>query len=273
MLTLIDTHCHLEMAEFDSDRLRVLGRAKKANVRLMITIGSSHEGSLRCVELAGEHEEVFATMGVHPFEAERWYSGSEGAKRWREHLDTWSTILKDQPRIVGIGECGLDRSRELVDMRAQRSVFEDQLLFAKENALPVVLHIRDAHKEAMEVLRRHSDIRAVVHCFTGTLDDAKRYVEEFGYRVSFTGIVTFGDRKIGELLDVVRWLPSERMMIETDAPYIAPVPYRGARNEPAYVVEVAKAIARLRNESPEEVAEYTTANAKSFFSLPLLSLE
>ena len=281
---LIETHAHLDYPEFAADFDDVLRRATAAGVTLIITIGTSIESSRRAIELAEKHANVLAVIGVHPTTV------LESADNVIDPLRE----LARSPRVVAIGETGLDYHRlpskepdtekstrvvralqsetdEEIETgiedgaykEKQASLFEQQLDLAAELGLNVVVHQRDAWDDTLELMQPYTGkLRGVFHCFGGTFDQAQEILEQ-GHLVSFTGIVTF--KNGADVLEVATRVPLDKFMVETDCPYLAPVPYRGKRCEPAYTRLVADEIARARNVSVDEIARATTATAEGFF--------
>ena len=250
-----DSHCHLTDAAFEPDRGDAIARALAAGVGGMMTICSDAEGIDAVVALAGAHPEVWGTAGIHPHEARR---GSPAAlARVREALER-------EPRLRAVGECGLDYHYDHSPRDVQREVFRAQLELAAAVDRPVVVHCREAEADVAHLIREHKGaVRGVMHCFSGGAELLEVGLDA-GWYVSFAGIVSFKKYEGGELL---RSVPRDRLLVETDSPYLAPVPYRGKRNEPAHVVRVAEAVARLRDEPVDEVARYTSANARTFFGI------
>lgn len=257
---LIDTHAHLDFPEYSQDLADVLQRARAAGVTRTISIGCDVASSQRAVALAEQHEGVFAVVGIHPNAAH------ETGPGWLEKI----RALAAHPRVVAIGECGLDwhwlpetgvEERKAV----QRSVFAAQLDLAAELGRNVVVHQRDCWDECVEAIRPFTGrLAAVFHCFGGTPAQADA-VLALGHLVSFTGIVTF--KNAAQVRESARQVPVDRFFLETDAPYLAPVPYRGRRCEPTHVRDTAECIARERGLSLGELARLTTANAEAFFRL------
>ena len=254
---LIDTHCHLDAPRFDEDRADVMERARAAGVRRMVTIGCDEESSRRALGLAATHDDVWATVGVHPHEAA---AAPEG-------FDETLEALSRHERCVAIGECGLDYYYDHSPRERQREVFARQVALARRVRKPLVIHVRDAWSATLDVLHAEGarDAGGVIHCFSGSLEDAERSLE-LGFYLSIPGIVTF--KSPGDLPEVVKRVPLDRLLVETDSPYLAPVPYRGKRNEPAYVLEVARKVAELREMPLEELIEATGKNARALFGLP-----
>ncbi len=253
-LTFIDSHAHLEWDSYKTDFDEMLARAYAAKVELILNIGTTLEHSKKGIELASKHKHIFATVGIHPHEV----------KSVPQNYLAELKKMAEYPKVKAIGEIGLDYFYEHSDRKTQLKCFEEQVALAKELKLPLSIHCRDAFKDAFEVLDRVGYSNGVFHCFTGTWEEAQTAVEK-GFYISISGIVTF--KKSTILQDVVRHLPIEKMLIETDAPFLAPEPHRGKRNEPAYVRYTAQKIADLKNLSLEEVATITTQNATKVFSL------
>jgi TatD DNase family protein len=258
----LDSHCHLAASEFDVDRDAVLERAAELGVDAFIAIGSGYgiAGNARAVKLAAADPRVFATVGVHPHEAV-------------ELDDDARALLEDlieQPRVVAVGECGLDYHYMNSERDVQRAVFAEQVATARSRRMPVAIHVRgdepNAYEELLEIwlAEGRGELEGVLHCYTGTLEFARRAIEA-GFYVSFSGILTFKNDR--GLRDVAKQLPLERLMVETDAPLLAPEGFRGRRNEPARVSLVGETLAALHGKPVEEVARFTTRNARALFRL------
>ena len=255
-IEFVDTHCHLADEAFDEDRDAVVERARAAGVTRIVAVGGGGpiEASEKSAELAAADPALRATAGIHPHDARTYDDATEARIE----------ALLARPEVVAVGETGLDYYYDHSPREVQRRALAHHLGLAERHGLPVVLHCRDAEDDLIEVLRseRRPPISGVVHCFTGDYDAARCYLD-LGLHISVTGIVTFN--KAADLRDVVRRLPLERLMVETDSPYLAPVPHRGRRNEPAYVAAVACCLAELLAVSPKDVAAATTKNALSLF--------
>ncbi len=259
----LDSHCHVTADAFAEDRAEVLARAVDDGVEALIAIGAGYgvAHNRRALELAEADPRVFATVGVHPHDA------SELDDAGRRELAGWLS----HPRVVGVGECGLDYHYMNSDREVQRAVFAEQLGWARERDLPVSLHVRgdepNAFDEMLEIWNAEGGgrLEGVLHCYTGSLDFARRAIE-VGLYVSFSGILTF--KRDRGLRDTARELPLERLLVETDAPLLAPEGFRGRRNEPARVALVGRVLAEVQGRPLEEVARVTTANARRLFRLP-----
>ena len=269
-----DSHCHLTDRAFGADRTAVLARAREAGVERVVTIASDAEDSRAALELARANDGVWCTAGIHPH-AVGGASASGGASAGGASatgalaagaaaaLDPLRDIAA-HPRCVAIGETGLDYFYDNAPRAAQRRSFARHVELAGELGLPVVVHSREAEADTAAVIRECAGhVTGVLHCFTGSRDLLEEAMAA-GWFVSFTGIATFKSFDAA----LARLAPADRYMIETDSPYLAPVPKRGRRNEPAFVAHVAAALARLRGEAPERVAEDTWANTAAFFGLP-----
>lgn len=244
-----DTHCHTQeqMVETGSDEL--LERARAAGVGRFIVIGTDVDTSAQAIETAAQHDDVWATVGLHPHDATK---GTHTVA----HLAT-------QPRVVGIGECGLDYHYENSPREIQLGVFREHIALAKEHDLTLVVHTRDAWQDTFDVFDSEGMPRnVVIHCFSGGPEEARGCLARGAY-LSFSGIVTF--KNADDLREAARICPADRLLVETDAPFLAPVPHRGRPNEPAHVAVVGTAIADLRGVAPAEFAELTTANALRAF--------
>jgi len=253
-MTLIDTHCHLDAAVFDADREAVIQRARDAGVGCMVAIGSGDgppdlEAGIR---LADRYDFIYATIGVHPHDA---------AKATDE---TWPRLaaLAKHPKVVALGEIGLDYHYDFSPRETQRAVLARQLELAREARLPIVIHTREAWADTISLLKSHWPANGpggIFHCFSGGPAEAEE-VLGLGFMLSFSGIITFP--KADDIRAALRLAPLDRVLVETDAPYLAPVPWRGKRNEPAYVAETARKAAELRGIALEQFADATSANWK-----------
>ena len=263
-LALIDTHTHLTFPEFDKDRKEVLARAWEAGLEYLIAIGAGVgiKGNDEAIKLAESDDRIYATVGVHPHDA------AQMEKDWPAEL----LEMSRHEKVVAIGEIGLDYYRRHSDPEMQRKQFRELLAMAKQSGKPVIIHDRQAHDDVWRIIGEVGIPAAgcVFHCFSGDVGLAKKIVQA-GYHISIPGVVTF--RSARKLHEVVAEIPLERMLLETDCPYLAPEPYRGKRNEPAYVVEVAKQVAKIKELAVEDVARVTTLAAKRFFDLPGADLE
>jgi TatD DNase family protein len=252
-MMVIDTHCHLQMKNFKGDIERVIESARQAGVEAIINVGFDMRSSEEAADLSEKYPSLYAAVGVHPHDAKT-YDGST--------LHAIEGFLH-QRRVVAIGEIGLDYYRNLSPKDVQKKVFAEQLDLAREKGFPVILHIRDAYEEVLSILEEKSPPSAVLHCFSGSLAAAKRAMD-LGYYLSFGGSITYGG---GRSHDTVRGIPLARMMVETDAPFLAPVPHRGKRNEPAFIRYTIRCLAEIKGESEQRVARITTENAVSFFKV------
>jgi TatD DNase family protein len=253
-MTLFDSHCHLTDTRFGDDVGEVIDRARRAGVAGMVTIASHPADAAAAASLAGAHPDVWCTAGLHPHEA-----GRHGG----DSLDELRGLLQHE-RIVAVGETGLDYHYDHAPRARQRASFAAQLDLAVELDLPVVVHSRAADADTIDLLRAVPGARGVLHCFSGGAALLEAGLAA-GWYVSFAGLVSFRGYDGGDLL---RAVPADRLLAETDSPYLAPVPRRGRRNEPAYVRHVVEAMAGLRGESPDELADRTTENALAFYRLP-----
>jgi len=251
---LTDTHCHLDFPEYDSDREEVIRRAKEKGIGYIIDIGSSLQGSIRAQGLSEKYDCVYATVGIHPHEADGFESN------FLRELEP----LAKKEKVVAIGEIGLDYFKNYSKQENQRNLFIALIKLAKTLNLPLVIHSRQAHKETLGILRAAMPVRAVVHCFSGPLEFLNECLE-LGFFISFTCNITY--KKADNLRQFLKLTPLEKLFLETDAPFLPPEGYRGKRNEPWFVRILAEEIARLKNIELEEVARVTTDNAKKFFNL------
>ncbi len=252
---LVDTHAHLDSARFKDDREEVISRSLAAGVHAIVTVGVDLDSSRQAVALAQQYPCVYAAVGIHPHEA---------ASVQHDDLAELAR-LSEQQAVVAIGEIGLDFYRMLSPADSQREIFVAQLELARQMDKPVIIHDREAHAETMSTLRdKAQGLAGALHCFSGDWDMAMQAIE-MGFCISLAGPVTFHNAR--RLQELVRELPLDCMLIETDCPYLAPHPHRGQRNEPAYVRLVADKIAALKKVPLERVAEITTANASRLFRL------
>jgi TatD DNase family protein len=256
----IDSHAHIDGQEFDGDREEVIQRAHAASVSLILNVGTGdpHSGAFeRAVELGRQHESVFTAIGTHPHDARLYNDAAEQKIK----------NLINNEHVIAWGEIGLDFHYDNSPRDVQVEVFKRQLRAARECELPVVIHTREAEAETIDILRSDyegAQRRGVFHCFSGSRELAQRAIE-IGFMISFSGIVTF--KKAEDLRDVAKQVPLDRLLIETDCPYLTPIPYRGKRNEPAYVVEVARCLAGLHGVDIEEIGGITSENFNRFFGL------
>lgn len=249
-----DSHAHLDDARFDGDREEIFAALKDYDVGLILNIGCDLGSSERSVELAERYGFVYAAVGSHPDDADH----VDGAL-----LDRYRALAA-HPKVKAIGEIGLDYHYEDVPRAQQIIAFEQQLELAEALKLPVVVHEREAHGDAMDIIRRHPDVRGVFHCFSGSKEMALWLVER-GWYIGFTGVLTFKNAR--KAVEAAQALPLDRILIETDCPYMAPEPYRGRRNDSRYVPLVAKKLAELRELTPEEAGRQTTENARRLFEI------
>ena len=251
---LVDTHCHLNHPDFAADLPAVLARARAAGVGAAIVIGYDLASSAAAVALAEREADLFATVGLHPHEAGSWSDAiATSLRRWASH-----------PRVVAIGECGLDFYRDHAPRPAQEHAFREQLALALEVDLPVVIHTRESVAAALAAVAPFArrGLRGVFHCWSGNEEEAAHAVA-LGFFLGIGGVVTF--KNAASLHAMAAAAPLERIVLETDAPYLAPVPHRGRRNEPGYLAAVAERVAVLRGVDVDHLAAATTANARSLF--------
>jgi TatD DNase family protein len=257
-VTLVDSHCHLDEPRFAADRAAVIERAQAAGVTRMVTIGASDDmhANYDALALAQRHAGVFATVGVHP----------HAARIVSPAVIEEIACLAQTPKVVAIGETGLDYYYDNSPRAQQQEAFRQFIQLARQRQLPVVVHLRDAYEDAAAILREEgaTDVGGVIHCFSGDRLAARAFLD-LGFHLSFAGIVTF--KNADELRAVVRTTPADRLLVETDAPFLTPVPHRGKRNEPAYVVLTAAAIAAVRQQPLDELAALAGTNAERLFRL------
>ena len=249
---LIDTHCHLFFDELKEDLSSVLKRAADLGVTKFICVGTNIKDSKESYNLALDYENIFSTAGVHPHDTE------EVAENY---IDELYNLLKDK-KVVAVGEIGLDYFKELSDISVQKKIFAEQLELAQKINKPIVFHNRDSDDDIINTLSEFPNVYGVAHCFSSTYDVAKKLID-MGFYISFSGNLTF---KNSHLPDVAKRLPIDRLLVETDSPFLSPVPHRGKTNEPGRARFVADLLARLHNLSINEVAQITTTNAKAIFN-------
>ncbi len=256
-ITLIDSHCHLNMEAFEQDLDQVLDRAHRAGVTNIISIGIDKASSVQAVQIAERYPSIYASVGVHPHD-----SAAVNDTDFDEIAQ-----LSAHEKVVGYGEIGLDYAKMYSPKEIQQQVFSRQLALAQELKLPVIIHDRDAHEDTLKILKQHAPFPAggVLHCFSGDITFAEQVVE-LGFFVSIPGIVTFKNAQA--LQQVAVDLPLQSMLIETDGPFLAPVPFRGKRNTPELLLHTAEKIAQLRNTTLAEIAAQTTDNTRTLFNLP-----
>ncbi|HXU39635.1 MAG TPA: TatD family hydrolase [Blastocatellia bacterium] len=256
----IDSHAHIEGSEFDGDREAVIQRALEAGVEIIVCVGDgevaadSHAAAFR---LAEQYPLIYTTVGVHPHEA----------RLLDDDLYAQLMELSRHPKVIAWGEIGLDYHYDNSPRDVQREAFRKQLRMARDRGLPLSIHTREAEADTLAILEEEwkgSGLGGVIHCFTGTRAFAEAAVE-LGFYISFSGVVTF--KKAEDLRETARAIPIDRMLIETDSPFLAPIPYRGRRNEPAYVVEIARALAGIHGIETEELGKTTSRNFKRLFEL------
>lgn len=258
-MEIIDSHAHLEFPQFDEDRAEMLERARAAGVAMLLAIGSGTgpERLNAAIPFAEEHDWIYATVGIHPHEAKL---------ATEENFATLDALAK-HPKVVGWGEMGLDYYYDHSPRDVQQQVFRRQLGQARTAKLPIIIHCRDAWSDCLEIIEQDwlsTGLGGVFHCFTGTLAEARRGLD-MGFMISFAGNLTYP--KMQPLRDVAREIPLDRLLTETDSPFLPPQGFRGKRNEPAHVVEVAKTLATVRDLPQEEIASTTAENFRRFFRL------
>jgi TatD DNase family protein len=253
---LIDSHAHLEMPEFKKDLEAVIQRAKESGVEYIFTVGTERKDWKKALEIANSHPSIYAILGVHPHNA-------------KEIDDQTYPMLKEfcrNGKVKAFGEIGLDFFRNLSPQDIQLKRFREQIGLAKELGLPIVVHDREAHQETMEILKseKAEECGGIIHCFSGNFEMAK-FCIEMGFYISIPGSISFKNAE--GLREVVKKIPLESLLVETDAPFLTPEPFRGKRNEPSYVRYTAQKVAEIKNVSFERVAEVTTENALRVYKL------
>jgi TatD DNase family protein len=253
----IDSHAHIEMDRFDADRDAVIQRALDAGIEIIVCVGNgdvARDSHAAALQLADEYSFIYTTVGVHPHEA----------SLLDQALTERLADLSRHEKVIAWGEIGLDYYYDNSPRETQRDAFRKQLRMARERGLPAVIHTRDAEADTLTILEAEWTGSGIIHCFTGSRSFAEQAIE-MGFLISFSGVVTFKNTE--DLRQTARVLPPDRLLIETDSPFLAPVPYRGRRNEPQYVIETARCIAEVRGVEVEEIARVTSQNFKRLFKL------
>ena len=255
-MKLIDSHCHLNYEGLVERQEEVLDHARERGVHGFLNISTRQREWDDVISVAERHPDVWASVGVHPHEADA-------------HPDLGAAALVERtkhPRVIGIGECGLDYYYDKSDRQAQRERFQAHIDAARQTGLPLIVHTREAEEDTAEILDaavKQDGVTGVLHCFTGSAELARKGLD-LGFFISLSGIVTFKNAR--DLQETAKWLPSDQMLVETDSPFLAPVPHRGQKCEPAFVADTAAFVAELRGAAPEHLAESTTANFFKLFS-------
>ena len=255
--TLIDTHAHLDLEEFDQDRLQVIERAAEAGVAAIVAVAITADSSRAALRLADRHDLIHAAVGIHPNSC-----GEAAPGEWEE-----IRRLVERPGVVAVGETGLDTYRDFAPLELQRDYFHRHLRLAAWRRLPIIIHCRDAEQEILAMLREarsRGELSGILHSFTGSAEVAAECIE-LGLHIGFAGMVTF--KKSDALRAVAATIAADRILVETDSPYLSPHPLRGKRNEPANVVHTARLLAEVRGVTFEEFAAQTTENARRLFGL------
>lgn len=263
---LIDTHAHLDFAQYHRKHDEIIQRAHKAGVNKIINVGTNIEGSRDSVRLADKYSEIYASVGIHPHDV---------LSIDRAGMTNILELAKNK-KVVAIGEIGLDYFGQNINKEAQRREFIVQIGLAKRLNLPIIIHNREADEDILEILKIQGFKKGVIHCFSSGWQIAQKFLE-LGFHISFTGSITFRHKKqkdqvrgcspSGGILEVVKNTPIDKILVETDCPFLAPEPYRGKTNEPAYVVEIAKKIAKIKKIPLTKIEEKTTENAIKLFNL------
>ncbi len=260
---MIDTHSHIDFKEFDKDREEVIARFFDGGGEKLINVGCDMNSCARTLELAGKYENIYASIGIHPHDADT----------VNEYLLKNLESMAEHYKVIAVGEIGLDFYRNISSHEKQFEAFRLQLELAENHKKPVILHCRDAHNELLDILKEYktSNWKGVIHCFTASWDIAQEFLE-LGFHIGFTGITTYYKDKMElngepEIYKVIKKMPSDRILIETDCPYLAPVPHRGERNEPFFVKEVAKKIAAILDTNLDKIERITSENANKLFEI------
>lgn len=253
---LFDTHAHLDDRAFDQDRRELIARLPQAGIGLVMNPGCSLASSRNAAALAREYDFLYAAVGSHPDAAD---------EVTPQVLDAYRQLCRDNPKVLAIGEIGLDYHYEDIPRQRQLAAFRDQMALAQELGLPVIVHEREAHADGMAVVEEFPQVTGVFHCYSGSAEMAQWLVSR-GWYIGFTGVLTFKNAR--KAVEVAQQLPLERIVLETDCPYMSPEPYRGKRNDPSRLPFMAQKLAQLRGLSAEEVAAITTENGRRLYRLP-----
>lgn len=255
-MNVFDTHAHLNDEAYDTDQDEMIQRARQAGITLIVNIGFNLTSSLESIDLADRYDLIYASVGIHPHDA------AEAGPGYLEELQK----MARHPKVVAIGEIGLDYYRDLSPRPVQRQVFLEQIALAKKLQKPIIIHDRDAHGDMMDILRKEKlgPAGGVMHCYSGSWEMARELLA-MGFYLSIAGPVTFPNA--AKLKDVAARVPPDRLLIETDAPYLTPMPYRGRRNEPAHILYTAAEIARLRGMEIEDLAQMCAENGRKLFRI------
>jgi TatD DNase family protein len=251
-MKLVDTHCHIDSDRYNEDRDRILKDIEE-NLEFAVNIGYDLESSKRSVELADKYDFMYAVVGIHPTDI----------KGYDDKLENSLEELAKNPKVVAIGEMGLDYHWMKDEKEEQKKIFRRQLELARRIGKPVVIHTREATADTIEILKEYSDIKGILHCYPGSYESALQLMDNYYFGIG--GVVTFKNSK--KTVEAVSKIPLERLVIETDAPYLTPTPFRGKRNHPIYVEYIAQKIAEIKGISYEEVVKVTTENAKKVYSI------
>ena len=254
-MMLFDTHAHLNDRAFDSDREAVLEGLKDKGISLVMNAGCSLEASREVVEMARQYPWLYAAVGSHPDAADEVNE---------EVLEEYRKLCKLNPKVKAIGEIGLDYHYEDIPREIQQKAFRMQMELARELDLPVIVHERDAHEDGMAIVREFPDVTGVFHCYSGSAEMARQLVE-MGWYIGFTGVLTFKNAR--KAVETAASIPLDRIVLETDCPYMAPEPFRGKRNDPGYLYRMAEQLAQIRGITPEEAAAITTENGKRLYRI------
>lgn len=253
---LFDTHAHLDDQAFDQDRRELIARLPQAGIGLVMNPGCSLASSRNAAALAREYDFLYAAVGSHPDAAD---------EVTPQVLDAYRQLCRDNPKVLAIGEIGLDYHYEDIPRQRQLAAFRDQMALAQELGLPVIVHEREAHADGMAVVEEFPQVTGVFHCYSGSVEMAQWLVSR-GWYIGFTGVLTFKNAR--KAVEVAQQLPLERIVLETDCPYMSPEPHRGKRNDPSRLPFMAQKLAQLRGLSAEEVAAITTENGRRLYRLP-----
>jgi len=258
-MKLIDTHCHLDMKHYENDMDDVIARANQQGISMMITIGIDVNTSKKALTIAKSHDNIYASVGIHPHDA---------ASCTKEAISSLAR-LADDTKVVAIGETGLDFYKDYADHSIQEESFKMHIRLAKDCGLPLIIHDRDAHDDTIRVLEHEGvpEMGGVFHCFSGDRLFAEK-VLKMGFYISIPGTITF--KNANNIRKIVKYIPNERILVETDAPFLTPVPHRGKRNEPAYAAYTLIKLAELKSMEIETLAAITSQNAINLFKIPAL---
>ena len=251
---IFDSHAHYDSEMFNEDRPEVIDKLKKANISKVLNCAADLKGCVDTLDLVNKYDFFYGALGVHPHDADELL----------ESINPLGDLFTNQKKVVAVGEIGLDYNYDYSDREIQKRIFKDQMALAKDLNLPVVIHDRDAHQDTLEILKEFKGVKGVVHCYSGSLEFAKELLK-LDYYLGFTGVITFKNAR--KSLEVLENMPLDRILVETDCPYLTPVPHRGKRNDSSYLIHTLNVMANTIGKSYEETCQLTFENASHLFNI------